>query len=435
MRYYTRRAEKAYVAQTTESPENKYMTIRANLIVAAVTSMATAIGCSRPASQVTADTIYTGGDIVTVNDAQPTAEALAVKDGKILAVGARAEIEKVLKGPKTSVVDLAGRTLIPGFVDAHSHFVSVGLQALSANLLPPPDGPGSDIPALQKALRDFLASSSKPKDYGILIGFNYDDSQLAEKRHPTRRDLDAVSTTIPILAIHQSGHLAVLNSAGLAKAGITAETRAPSGGVIQREKDGRTPNGVLEENGFYAFLPQLLPQFTPEQLLEQVEAAQSIYVANGITTAQEGRAMTSMGETLFLAADRKKLQIDVVSYFDLVEVAGSVSKAGQKILPFAEGAMPIPDRADPSLARIQVSRSYVDHLRVGGAKLTFDGSPQGKTAWFTQPYFKPPVGQQAGYLGYPAFPNPGDAQEWVDSAYKNNWQLLVHANGDAASTN
>ncbi len=379
-----------------------------------------------------ADTIYMGGDIITVNEMQPNVEAVAVKDGKILAVGTRMEIEKTLKGSQTRIIDLAGKTLIPGFVDAHSHFINVGFQSLSANLLPPPDGPGVNIAVLQKSLTDFMVSSSTPRDYGILIGFNYDDSQLAEKRHPTRQDLDAVSATVPILVIHQSGHLAVLNSAGLAKAGIAADTEAPSGGVIRREADGKTPNGVLEENGFYAYLPKLLPQLTTDQLLEQVEAAQKVYAANGITTAQEGRAMTSMSDSLFFAADHKKLAIDVVSYPDLVETAASLGKTGQKVMPFVEGGMPTPQVSDPSLARIQVSRNYVNHLRVGGAKLTFDGSPQGKTAWFTTPYFQPPEGQNADYVGYPAFPNPGEAQKWVDLTYKNNWQLLVHANGDAA---
>ena len=200
-------------------------------------------GCSEPAppaASVTAadaaDTIYYGGNIITINAAQPSAEAVAIKAGRIVAVGVRADIEKARKGAGTKVIDLAGKTLIPGFFDAHSHFLQVGIQAISANLLPPPDGPAASIPEIQRILRDFMATSATVKEYGVMIGFAYDDSQLAEHRHPTRQELDAVSTGIPIVITHQSGHLGVYNSKALALAGITAATPDPEGGTIQDRK-------------------------------------------------------------------------------------------------------------------------------------------------------------------------------------------------------
>lgn len=210
------------------------------------------------------DKIYFGGPILTMTDAAPTAEALAIQDGKIVAVGGKAEV-MALRGTATQVVDLQGKTLLPGFVDAHSHLVGVGLQAMSANLLPPPDGPVTSIAELQKVMKEFIASSTMVKRYGVAIGMNYDDSQLAEKRNPTREELDAISTELPIVVVHQSGHLAVLNSKALEKAGVTAATANPSGGVIQREADRKTPNGVLEEMAHFTYTPKLLPKFTPEQ--------------------------------------------------------------------------------------------------------------------------------------------------------------------------
>jgi hypothetical protein len=354
-----------------------------------------------------ADSIWFGGPIVTVDDRAPSAEAVAVKDGRIVAVGSRERVFAAEKGAATHLIDLDGRTLIPGFFDAHSHLGLVGFQAVSANLLPPPDGPGSSIAELQKVMRDYIATSPRVKDYGVAIGFDYDDSQLAEHRHPTRQELDAVSTDVPIVVIHQSGHIAVMNSRALEAVGYTAETPDPPGGVIRREADGKTPNGVLEELAHINATPKLLPKFTPAQALEMIGAAQEIYLANGFTTAQEGRAMKDSLGPLLLASREKALLLDVVAYIDLAEMSGTLEK-------------------------LPPSHTYTDHFRVGGAKLTYDGSANGKTAWFTQPYFQPPEGQKPGYSGYPAFPQAGEAQKWVDLAYEKHWQLLVHANGDAA---
>ena len=181
------------------------MTVTPMSWVAIATSLTLLTACRTADSSTAADAIYFGGPIITVNDSAPFAEALAVKDGLIVAVGAKDDVLKG-QGASTKVVDLAGKTLIPGFVDAHSHFSVIGLQAIAANLLPAPDGPVNDIPALQKTLRDFMATSPMVKAHRVVIGMNYDDSQLAERRHPTRQELDAVSTEMPLFVIHQSGH-------------------------------------------------------------------------------------------------------------------------------------------------------------------------------------------------------------------------------------
>lgn len=157
-------------------------------------------GCSKSTSpetagnNIVADSIYFGGTIITMNDSQPNAEAVAVKNGKIVAVGARAEVDGAYKGMDTTMIDLAGKTLVPGFIDGHSHFSEVGMQTVLANLLPPPDGTVKNIAELQQAMRDFIATSPVVKTYGIAVGMNYDDSQLTERRHPTRQELDAIST-------------------------------------------------------------------------------------------------------------------------------------------------------------------------------------------------------------------------------------------------
>ena len=383
-----------------------------NLLAAAlIGALAFITGCAMHADKTTgagtADTIYTGGNIITINDVAPSAEALAVKDGKIFAVGAKGDVLK-LKGDATRLVDLGGKTLLPGFVDGHGHFLNVGIQTATANLLPPPDGPISSIPQLQKALRDSIATSPMVKAHGIVIGMNYDDSQLAEHRHPTRQDLDAISTELPVMAIHQSGHFGVLNSKALAMMGLTAESVNPGGGKIRREADGKTPDGVLEENAFFGVVFKLLPKFTPEEIVEQLHASEAIYLANGFTTAQDGKTTASDLKTLMALAEAGKLKLDVVSYPD-IDPVGDV--------PVLHGPL--------------MSRAYANHLRIGGVKLTLDGSPQGKTGWFTQPYFKVPEGEKPDYHGYPAFTDE-KLSEWIMLAYKNNWQVLAHCSGDAA---
>lgn len=205
-----------------------------------------------------AQLLYWGGPILTMNDAQPQVEAVAVHAGRIVALGRRDEVAR-WQGAATQVVDLQGRTLIPGFVDPHSHLGGVGLQAIAANLLPPPDGPNTGIAQLQDTLRQYIATSPDARELQMAFGFGYDDSQLAEHRHPTRDELDAVSTSVPIVAIHQSGHFAALNSKALERARITADTPDPQGGIIRRRPGSREPDGVLDENAYFGALQHLMP--------------------------------------------------------------------------------------------------------------------------------------------------------------------------------
>jgi predicted amidohydrolase YtcJ len=182
-----------------------------------------AASASSLAALPAADTIYLG-NIVTVHKLQPEAQAVAVRGGKIVAVVYRDEVMQ-LKGSKTRLVDLAGKTMLPGFVDPHSHVFNTGIQAVSANLLPRPDGGVNDISELQATLKTWVESNAKiTGKYQWIIGFGYDDAQLKEQRHPTREDLDQVSKDAPVVIVHQSGHLGVMNSKALELVKITASS-------------------------------------------------------------------------------------------------------------------------------------------------------------------------------------------------------------------
>lgn len=356
-------------------------------------------------AQDVADTIYSGGPVLTIDDARPRAEAVAVRDGHIIAVGSVAEMEWH-RGPDTADFDLGGGTMLPGFVDSHGHVVMGGLQALSANLLAPPDGEVRDIASLLDTLRGWAEENAAAVEAAnLIVGFGYDPAQLAELRHPTREDLDQVSTSVPIVVVHQSGHFGAANSKALELAGISSGTPDPAGGVIRRGADG-TPDGVLEENAFFGALVGLLGNLGEEAFRDFVRAGTKLWARFGYTTAQEGRAMPGTVAVLRSVADADGLPIDVAVYVDVL--------------------------VDRDFIAESVSKTYDNHLRVAGAKLTIDGSPQGFTALRDRPYYDPVGDYPPGYKGYPAatMEQTSDAVDW---AFAHDIQILTHANGEGAS--
>ncbi len=358
-----------------------------------------------PAHGATADRIWRGGPILTMNDAAMRAEAVAVKDGRILAVGSEKSV-MAHRGRATEVIDLGGRALLPGFVDSHGHVFMGGMQALSANLLAPPDGTVNDIAALQQVVRDWMAANKEiVQRINLVVGFGYDNAQLAELRHPTRDDLDAISTTVPIVLIHQSGHIGVANTKALEVAGITAQSENPPGGVIRRLAGGE-PDGVLEETAFFGALLKLVPRIGEAGAKAMVKAGADLWARFGYTTAQEGRTEPGGAEAIRAVANEGGLAIDVVAYADVLVDRDYVVK--------------------------NVGQEYRNRYRLGGAKLTIDGSPQGFTAWRDRPYYAPVGNYPPGYVGYAAATNEQvvDAVNW---AYESGIQLLVHSNGEASS--
>jgi len=355
-----------------------------------------------------ADTIYAGGTVLTMNDAQPRAESVAIAEGRILAVGSEEEVIR-FRGEKTNIVDLSGHAMIPGFVDAHGHVLMIGLQSLSANLLSAPDGEVNDIPALQQVLKSWVdENGSVVEKVNLIIGFGYDDAQLKEQRHPTSEDLDQVSTTIPVYIVHQSGHIGVANSKALEVAGFDSGSKNPPGGVIRRQQGGNDPNGVLEETPHFMALVKLLSAVDAHGAQTMFKAGLDMISSYGYTTAQEGRATIGQSELMKSTADTGGLEIDVVVYPDVL----------------TEGAK--------AFIKQNHSTRYRNRLRIGGAKLTIDGSPQGFTAWRDRPYYDPPPNYRSDYVGYPAATQE-QVFEAVDWAYENNIQILTHSNGEAAS--
>ena len=372
-----------------------------------VAALALCLVVAGPVSaQQAADSIWFGGPILTMNDQAMRAEAVAEAGGKIIAVGRRSDIMK-LNGPATQLVDLKGRTLVPGFVDAHGHIVVGGLQALSANLLAPPDGKVQDIASLQQTLRDWAqknaAAVEKTK---LIVGFGYDNSQLKELRHPTKEELDAVSQEIPILIVHQSSHLATANSAMLKAMGYDANSKDPAGGVIQRKPGTTEPNGTLEETAFFNGAPVVLGRVGPEGLKTFAREGARLWARYGYTTADEGRATPQVVSLLRQVAAEGGFANDVNAYPDAL--------------------------IDRDFIKANQSPTFTQRFRVAGAKLTIDGSPQGFTAWRDRPYYKPVGNYPTGYSGYAAA-SAEDVMGTVQWAAENGIQIITHSNGERAS--
>lgn len=349
-----------------------------------------------------------GGPILTMQGMQPSyVDAMLIQDGKIRYTGILSEAEKL--APQAKRLNLNNKTVIPGIIDAHSHLNSVGMQQTVANLYPPPDGKVVSIATLIQEMKAWAKQNPTfvQATSGWIIGNGYDDAQLQEKTHPTATDLDQISTAQPVLILHQSGHLASVNHKALELLGINEKSSNPSGGVIRRVVGTNIPNGVLEESVVIEAMLQAFKTVPPEMMQQMALTAVQTYMKNGYTTVQEGRADRGTSELWRGLANQNKLAIDVVSYPDISSEQAYMLEKG-------------------------VSKNYVNHFRIGGVKISLDGSPQGKTAWLTEPYVVPPEGKDKNYRGYPAFPEQKTVQHMIDLAFRQHWPILAHANGDAA---
>jgi predicted amidohydrolase YtcJ len=357
------------------------------------------------AAAAPAERIIRGGPIVTVHAAQPTAEAVAIAGGRIVAVGSEAEVMRH-KGPATEVTDLAGKTLVPGFIDGHSHFcalVDVQTQALCAS---PPAGPCTTVADVIAQLKQIQTRRNLGPGK-FVMGFGYDPDLLAEKRAPTKQELDAAFPDNPVILVHVSGHGAMLNSKALAAYSITAATPTPPGGVVGRELGSNEPNGLVFETAFMPIFEKT-PGPGPDEQLALIASGQDLYLREGITTAQEGATTKPQYDRLRQAADRGLLKLDVVSLPIIFDV--------DKIF----AGRPPRNEAD-----------YTNRLRIGGVKMLMDGSPQGKTAFFTTPYLTGGPSGQQDWRGEPSFPQ-STLNEMVKKVYDGGATLFVHCNGDAA---
>jgi predicted amidohydrolase YtcJ len=368
------------------------------MMTAPLGTSARTLAPTSPPAFVAADEVFINGIVIPMTGPTVRAQALAVRAGRIIAVGDDGAIGK-LADRHTKVVDLAGRTLLPGFIDAHGHITMLAQAFNFVQLAPPPVGVVTDITSLQAALRE------KRDGTGWLIAQGYDDAQLAERRHPTRQELDAVSTDRPIVVTHISGHVAVLNTRALDMLGMLHPAGDPPGGHIRLEADGKTAAGLIEERAMFAVFGKL-PVPTMETEIAHLVAAQAVYAHYGITTAQDGATLPDRWHVLAEAASRGALTLDI-------------------------HALPLISVTWPGIEDLPWGQPYRNHLRVAGVKIIADGSPQARTAWLSKPFFIVPPGHDEAYAGYRQM-SDADFQALLTRAADHGWQVYVHVNGDAA---
>lgn len=328
-------------------------------------------------------TLFYGGNILTMEENLYT-QALLVKDDKILAVGPEADL-RAMAG-KCEEVNLYGATLMPGFIDAHSHFSQMASAQLQISL------EGADtVEEMGRRIGIFL-EKHKPAPGQWVTARDYDKAPP----FPTLEELDSFAPKNPLVIHHKSGHMGFLNSLGLEALDITPQTQAPEGGRIET-KDGKL-TGYLEENAFVSYLKKI-PMAPPEELLQAYAKAQEIYASYGITTIQDGMIVRELLPLYHMLIGRKLLKLDLVAY-------------------------PEPDTYPQ--AREELGKAS-RHLRIGGMKIFLDGSPQGRTAWMRRPY----AGSD-DYRGYGTMTDEAVKQA-MEKAAREETQLLAHCNGDAAA--
>jgi predicted amidohydrolase YtcJ/heat shock protein HslJ len=352
------------------------------------------------------DTIYYNGSILTMAGSAPSySEALAIQGGKIVFVG-NTDAALQIKGGETKLIDLGGKTLLPGFIDAHSHYINSLLVANQCKLYAPPSGPGKDVPSILTELKQYASERQIPKGE-LIIGYGYDDTVMPNGRLLNREDLDEAFPDNPVRIEHVSMHGCVLNTLALKKYGISALTKTPPGGVIVRKPGSEEPWGLIMETAYIPVVEQSEPM-SAEQEIQWSRAGQLLYAQAGVTTAHEGATHLPQFQTIHRASQAGGNIIDIVAFPFITEV-------------------------DKVLAEHPLDQwgKYQNRFKVGGVKITLDGSPQGRTAFFTTPYLTGGPGGQQTWRGEPTFPQDL-ANQMVKKVYEMNVPMNLHCNGDAA---
>ncbi|MEG1550074.1 MAG: amidohydrolase [Ruthenibacterium sp.] len=334
--------------------------------------------------------LYYGGTILTMEKA-PTTDAVLTQDGLIQQVGSFDALHTA--APDAVLIDLAGKTMLPAFIDAHGHFSSYANAQLQVVL----EGAES-FAEIQKRIAAFILENKIEPDAWI-VAKGYDHNTLAEKRHPDKAFLDAVSPKNPLVLQHQSGHCGMLNTSALEKLGFTPETAAPVGGVIGCENGALT--GYMEESAYIECI-KMVPMADMKTMLDAYRKAQKKYLSYGISTVQEGMMVAQMLPLYKALIESDLLTVDLVGYADTASLH-----------PLAQ-AFP------------KALRAYDRHFKIGGYKIILDGSPQVKTAWMKTPYLG---GDTCGY----GTMDSRDVVAAVEKSAAENVQILAHCNGDAAA--
>lgn len=338
--------------------------------------------------------LYFNGAIVTMEGEGDMVQAVLVADGKIKAAGDYDTVA-AQKSADCELVDLQGKTLMPSFIDAHSHAASMAPMFADLCDLSACNNFDDIIAALKQYKEERNIQPGQP-----IIGANYDDNFLDEKRHPDRDLLDAAFAEHPVTLLHVSVHMVVANSMSLASVNFADGMADIPGGEVGRYEDGRL-NGYLAEAATYNLLGAILGAMQ-KRIGELWPVAQQQYLSYGVTTVQDGGNGEGVVQMMEAFDQAGLVKVDVVAYETCSDEAVEVLKR-----------------------RSDMCGKYKGHVKIGGYKIVLDGSPQARTAWMTQPY------EGSTECGVPIVKDEA-LDKFVKQALDDNIQLLAHCNGDAA---
>ena len=338
-----------------------------------------------------ADTVLRRTNIITMDPHLLRAQAVAVRDGKFLAVGDDDDIGGLV-GPHTKVLDLPGKTVLPGFIDAHIHVLSGGVRHVVAA-----DCDRRSVSGVQEAIRERVGRTSAGE---WVRGFKFDDTKIAENRFLTLADLDAVSTEHPIAVSHRAGHVQYLNTLALQKAGFTRDTPDPPGGRLGRDTATGELNGVVYERAIDR-VTSALPAVSPEDRREGLRLICGMLTRAGLTSVHDAKVSNDELYTYQEGAVNGDLSLRVYmlmghDHFPALRDAGLKTGFGN------------------------------DRLRIGGIKMVADGAIATRTAHLSEPY----VGSDDDY-GIRAM-SPDETEANVMDIHRAGFQVCIHANGDLA---
>jgi len=352
-----------------------------------------------------ADTIFYGGPVLTINAKNEEMQALAVQNGKIVAVGTKEAVTKEWQTDATKVIDLQGQTLMPGFVEPHVHIIVTsafeGLGLNLSNFTLPYDTKSTLIQKMKVGLKSVPTG-------GWLFGFGVDPSRTTPfMTELTADDLDQVSKEVPIFIVNQSGHIGYVNHKALEIAGITDKTPNPTGGgVFVKDVQGKLTGKLVEPPSYLPFMAKM-PAPTEAQLFGAIEDTMKKIALTGVTTASEMSVGGNFG----------------------VDKEVAIYKA-----IFAKNTSPIRVRGYLFNEALPTGKTSIkpnegdDQLRFIGIKYISDGSTQGLTAALNEPYSYPKNSKWSGALNY----KDADIYASMKSYFDQGWQLSTHANGDRA---
>ena len=351
---------------------------------------------------------YKNGSIITMRKEDVDFNSVALEGNKILAVGKEEDIKNLIDD-ETEIIDLNGKVVLPGFYDSHSHFSLYAKNLSGANLNSPPI---ADVENMEQLLAKLREHAKKRPDDEWITAWGYDDTSLIEKRHPTRYDLDKVSTEKPIYIAHMAGHFAALNSKALEVVAYNKDTPDPEGGALQRDPLSGELNGVIEETAMN-HVKSCLPKNSDEDIKKLMIQAANNYAARGVTTASD-QAHFNLKELkdiqMSVLQDEFPIRMNVTPLYPALEEIGSY----KEIVEY--------------LNKIQ---NTSDKITIPGIKWVQDASIQGYTAYLSKAYYVPFEGNKE-YRGHPVR-SLEELTEIVKEIHRNGDQLFVHTNGDAAS--